>query len=213
MQFALSKMPIFITIPHPNSVLNFGKNKLEEGNGTEHVATTMLNFDFKRSSRKCSVLDRPFESGEEFFSALLDLDGNLERRDYAAESWQGAPEECVGWWKSKMPDLENGRVYWAPNRMLLTYFQHVVEKGPAFGDVAYVMAILLVQKRILQMIENDETTDPPTLIVHHRKTKTDYSLPVIEIPPQRMIEIQGELSEHLFTTNAPGGSEDDEVDE
>lgn len=171
----------------------------------------MSNFDFKRTSRKCSLNDRPFNAGEEFFSALIDVDDGLERRDYAAESWQGAPQDCVGWWKSKMPDLDNGRVYWAPNDVLLAYFQHVHEKGPSWADMAYVMAILLVQKRILQMIENDDSTEPPTLIVHHRKTKTDYRVVISEIFPERMSEIQDELAEHLFTSNAPNSGEDDEV--
>ena len=170
----------------------------------------MLNFDFKRSGRKCSLKDRTFESGEEFYAALIDIDGDLERRDYAAESWDGAPADCVGWWKSKMPDLDNDRVYWAPNHLLLAYFQHAFNKGPQAEDVAYVMAILLLQKRILQMIENDESTNPPTLIVHHRKTKTDYAIAVPEISSHRMNEIQNELSEHLFTSKAPNSEEGEE---
>lgn len=162
----------------------------------------MLNFDIKRSSRRCAISDRPFESGEEYFSALIDVNGERIRQDFAIESWSQPPENCIGFWKSKMPSLDKGRVYWAPHDVLLSYFQHLVD-DPDSADIAYVMAVLLVRKRSLQMIETDDSTEPPTLVVHHRKTKTDYRIPAIEIPSHRIKEIQNELAEHLFTDHAP----------
>lgn len=171
----------------------------------------MLNFDFKRTSRKCSVSDRPFERGEEFVSALVEINGELVRKDFALGSWEEPPENCIGWWKSRMPDLDKGRIYWAPNEVLLTYFQHLLEQ-PDAQDAAYVMAVLLVRRRTLQMIETDESTEPPTLVVHHRKTNSEFRVAAIDIPSHRITEIQTELGEHLFTNQAPGTDAIDEVD-
>ena len=165
----------------------------------------MSNFDIKRTSRKCSVSERAFEAGEEFYSALVEVDGELVRQDFAHDSWDGEPNDSVGWWTSRMPDLEQGKVYWAPNSVLFAYFEHTYERGDAQADIAYVLAILMVQKRILQMIETDESTTPPTLVVHNRKSKTDYRIPQIDLPPDRLQQIQDELAENLFTSSAPGG--------
>jgi hypothetical protein len=162
----------------------------------------MLNFDFKRTNRKCSVCDRAFDSGEEFVSALVEVDGELIRKDFAVESWAEPPENCIGWWKSRMPDLDKGRVYWAPNDVLLAYFQHVLAQ-PESQDAAYVMAVLLVRKRTLQMVETDESTQPPTMVVHHRRTNTDFRVAAMDIPGHRIAQIQNELCEHLFTNQAP----------
>ena len=169
----------------------------------------MLNFDFKRTSRKCSASDRPFERGEEFVSALVEINGELVRKDFASESWEEPPENCIGWWKSRMPDLDKGRVYWAPNEVLLTYFQHLLSQ-PETQDAAYVMAVLLVRRRTLHMVETDESTEPPTLVVHHRKTKTEFRVAAIDIPSHRITEIQNELGEHLFTNQAPSATAIDE---
>lgn len=171
----------------------------------------MLNFDFKKTSRKCSTNDRPFESGEVFFSALIDEGGELVRKDFASEAWDAPPEGCVGWWKSRMPNLEKGKVYWAPKDVLMAYFQHVYEQ-PAYADLAYVMAVLLVRKRILQMIETDESTEPPTMIVHHRKTKTDFPIAVQELSSHRISQIQNELAEQLFSDQPPE-SQDTQADD
>ena len=167
----------------------------------------MAQFEFKKSNRRCSVSQREFESGEEFVSALIEVEEKIERVDFALDAWDSATETYVGWWKSRMPDLNSGKVYWAPNQVLLSYFVHVYEQAHVNPDVTYVVAILMVQKRILQMIENDESTDPPTLVVHHRKTKTDFRIPTVELSGQRVNEIQEQLAESLFTNSRPTGDD------
>ena len=84
----------------------------------------MLNFEIKRSNRQCSKTDRTLQPGEEFYSALIDKDGELERLDYCVESWESPPQDCIGWWKSKVPETGKGKVYWAPRNVMLSYFEH-----------------------------------------------------------------------------------------
>ena len=80
----------------------------------------MFEFDFKKSGRKCIVSGRSFEVGEEYISLLIENDGELVRQDVASDQWNGPSEECVGWWKSKVPDLAQGRVYLAPRDVLMS---------------------------------------------------------------------------------------------
>ena len=156
----------------------------------------MLNFDFRKSSRKCCQSEREFQPGEEFYSALLECeDGTTERRDFCIENWDGPPENCLGWWKSRVPDLGKGRVYWAPKDVLLAYFDHV-RSHPQKADIAYVTALLLAQKKIL-MIE-DDGGDSSKFVLNNRATKETIEIPVVEIEPTRLTEIQDELSERLF---------------
>jgi hypothetical protein len=156
----------------------------------------MLNFDFKKSSRKCCLSEREFQPGEEFYSALLECDdGTTQRLDYSAEKWEGPPENCLGWWKSQVPDLGKGRVYWAPKDVLLAYFDHV-RSNPQTQDVAYVTALLLAQKKILMIV--DDGGDGSQVVLSNRSTKETCEVPVVKIEPTRLIEIQNELSERLF---------------
>ena len=81
----------------------------------------MLKFDFKKSSRKCFESEREFQPGEEFYSALFECDdGSTERRDFSSDHWDGPTDETIGWWKSRVPELGKGRVYWAPKKVLLS---------------------------------------------------------------------------------------------
>ena len=156
----------------------------------------MANFDVKKSARKCYESERTFQPGEEFYSALIELENGLtERRDFAPDLWKGPPDDCIGSWKCSVPEIGKGKVYWAPRSVLIAYFEHV--KGhETTGDIAYVTALLLVQKRILKLVDN--RGDRSKISLQDHNTKNKYELPVKDISPQRLIEIQDELSEKLF---------------
>jgi hypothetical protein len=155
----------------------------------------MLHFNFKKSSRKCYVSEREFEPGQEFFSALFERDdGSTERRDFSGGHWAGPPEDCIGWWKSSIPELGKGRVYWAPKNVMLSYFEHV-QSSPQTVDIAFVTGLLLAQKKILTIVD---AGDDENLVLNCRSSKKTYTVPVIDVTPQRLGEIQAELSERLF---------------
>ena len=168
----------------------------------------MLNFDFKKSSRKCYDCEREFKPGEDFYSALVESDEGTERRDFAIDSWNGPPDDCIGWWKSRVPDLGKGRVYWAPKHVLLAFFEHV-HSNVQTADVAFVTALLLAQKRILSL--EDDGGDSSRLVLRNRASKTDFEVPVVELSASRLKEIQNELSERLFMDQPIGLEPDEEV--
>ena len=108
--------------------------------------------------------------------------------------------------KAKFPNRIKAKIYWAPRNVLLAYFEHVLQQ-PESRDLAYVMALLLIQKKILVIHDDGETTDQ--IQVRNRLDKTEYQLPVCELPPDRMAEIQEILGEQLFVDQPLG---DDDVD-
>ena len=156
----------------------------------------MLNFEFKKSSRKCYQSDKEFKPGDGFYSTLLECEGGqTERRDYASDQWEGPPENCIGWWKSSVPELGKGRVYWAPKKVLIAYFEHL-QTSEQTGDIAFVTGLLLMQKKILTQLDSE--LGEPTLELHCRSTNTTYPLSVVDISPERLAAIQQELAEKLF---------------
>ncbi len=169
--------------------------------------TAMTEFDFKRFSRQCSATGQPIERGTDFYSVLLEQeDGTLARQDISGAAWQGPPENCVGWWRSRLPALEKGRVYWAPNEVLLTVFQHA-NTTPGQEDIAYVMALLLVRKRILQWKETVQREGRPWMRMHDARQNTDLEVAEVPLTPRRISEIQAELAEKLFTDERTGDLE------
>ena len=159
----------------------------------------MLSFEFKRSNRKCAITDKPFLPGQRYISALFEENDELVRRDYAESEWNGPEDSCIGWWSCVVPELDSGKIYWAPNDVLLSYFQSLLDL-PGCESILFVTALLLVQKKILKLQDTDEEN---TLLLYHKKSKSEFVVPVIALTADQKSAIQTELSEQLFTDQAP----------
>ena len=160
----------------------------------------MQNFDFKRNARKCCQTDRSFRPGDTFFSELVETDdGQLQRNDYAADQWNGMADQAIGWWKRTVPELESGKIYWAPDDVLTSYFQSLIAL-PNQSQEAYVMSLLLLQKKLLTLEDSDhDPSDPKKLLLRNRKSGDVFEVSEQVIAPKRIAEIEQQLCENLFS--------------
>lgn len=162
----------------------------------------MMDFQIKKTSRHCHATERDLKPGELFFSDLVQEEDALIRRDFCEEAWQGPDEHSIGWWKAKIPEIEGGRVYWAPRDVLLAYFDSLIEK-PDYQPTVYVMALLLVRKRILQLVDSETNEEGEFLELKFSKENRTYKIPVVELSNEQVTNIQQDLGEQLFTDQPP----------
>lgn len=157
-----------------------------------------MDYEVERCTRRCATSGRELQDGEEFYSTLFAERGQVHRSDYATEHWSGPPEAVLAWWKSRMPTREAKKGQLAPNEVLLQLFaelEHVPEKA----DMRYVLALLLVRRRVLreEEIERDETGHDVMRLYSPRDENT-YRVDVALPGEQRTEEIQSDLARLLY---------------
>lgn len=163
-----------------------------------------MDFDVERCTRHCAATGRHFAEGEEFFSVLLAEGGQVHRRDYSTEAWQGPPEGALGWWKSKMPTAVSKKARLAPSEVLLQLFAEL-ESDPLRRDMLYVLALLMIRRRIFRL--EDTLADEQgreTLVLYCGRDESTRHVAVVMPDTRRAEEIQQELSRLLFTETAEG---------
>lgn len=170
----------------------------------------MLDFDVKRCTRKCAATDRELRAGELVYSTLVAEGGEVRRVDYAAEAWDGPPEGTLGWWKFEIPDLQAGKLQWAPSDVIRKYFKELTERDEE-ADKRYVLALLMIRRRMMRLDETEKNAEgQESLVLYCAKEETEYTVPVTEPTADRVRVIQDQLAELLFAgagTESP--SEDD----
>lgn len=161
------------------------------------LAMTM-DFEVQRCTRHCCVTEREFEPEEEFYSALITEGAEVVRQDYALDAWPGPPERSLGWWKSKMPSRHARRLHWAPNDIMLEYFEEL-EGQPEKQDVRYILALLMIRRRVLRVEDSqrDEEGVERLTLYSHKREKT-YEITALVPDAERTQEIQDELAQLLF---------------
>ena len=157
----------------------------------------MVEYDIQRCTRRCQATGRDLAPGEVVYSALVEVGGNITRQDFSAQAWQGPPEDALGWWKGIIADASSKRVHWAPNDVMLHYFEQL-DGNPAKEDVRYVLALLLVRRRIVRVESTErDAAGVETLVVYSPRNEVEYRVKVAMPPAERELAIQAELSELL----------------
>jgi hypothetical protein len=153
-----------------------------------------MDYEVQHSTRCCATTGREFQPGETYYSVLLADGAKLNRYDYAAEAWQGPPAEAIGWWKSQAPDRNAARKHWAPNDVMLDFWDRLAEQ-PAKQDMRYVLTLLLVRRRVFR-VEEEKTNDAgrESVTVYCPRREATYEVLAIVPAPPRIDEIQQELA-------------------
>jgi hypothetical protein len=157
-----------------------------------------MEYEAARCTRRCATTGRELRPGETIYSVLMAEGSNLVRHDYSAEAWQGAPEKAVGWWKSQLPAREGLRVHWAPNDVMLDLLEQLAD-DPTRADLRYVLALLLVRRRVCRLEETKPgETEAETLVLVCPRREQEYRVSVAVPDEARSKEIQDELARLLF---------------
>lgn len=157
-----------------------------------------MDYEIQRCTRRCAATERELAPGEEFFSVLIAEGAELKRLDYSTDAWEGPPENATGWWRSRMPSATQNRMHWAPNDVMLHFFEEL-ESQPDRLDMRFVLALLLVRRRVLR--EEDRIRDSQgrevTVLFCPRNERT-YEVPTVLPSASRVEQIQEELAQLLF---------------
>jgi hypothetical protein len=153
-----------------------------------------MDYEIQNFTRKCATTGREFAPGEWYFSAVIAEGDDLKRFDFATDAWQGPPEGAVGWWKSQVPDKTSRRKHWAPNDVMLTFFDELAA-SPEKQDMRYVLTLLLVRRRVFRLEEEERDSEGrEVLTVYCPRREITYTVPAVMPTQERVEQIQGELA-------------------
>ena len=156
-----------------------------------------MDFEIQRCTRHCAATKRELAPGEEYYSVVISEGANVVRYDYSREAWTGPPPSAIGWWKSQIPGPETRRKHWAPNDVMLQFFDEL-EHQPDKQDMRYVLALLLVRRRVMRLEDTERSPQgDEVLVLHCPRRDATYRVPAVVPEESRIDQIQEELARLL----------------
>lgn len=163
-----------------------------------------MDIPIPKSDGRCASGGRPFGPGERIVSTISFEEGKWIRRDYAADVWKGPPEGVHAWWAGAAPNAEAKRKPADVGEALRGMYYDVLARGDR-PDLAYVLALLLVRKRVLKLDESN--ADSRRLRCVDAKDGRTFDVderPLSEASAARLqSEIDQELERRLELGDAP----------
>ncbi|MEX0704327.1 MAG: hypothetical protein WD069_19660 [Planctomycetales bacterium] len=121
-----------------------------------------MDYSLKPIGKTCAATGAPLAAGAPCYSALVHRGGELVRLDFAESAWTGPPEGTVGFWRTIVPAAEAEKKKPLDPDALMRHFEQLAEEdSPATEKSRYVLAILLLQKRRLEIegVRRDDGND------------------------------------------------------
>ena len=163
----------------------------------------MMDYEVRRCTRHCETSGRELAPGEPFYSVLVVDGAQTLRHDYSVEAWQGPPARAIGWWKSQIAEQSAGWKRWAPNDVMLHFFDELGERldkqeQPDTQDMRYVLSLLLVRRRVMRL-EESETDEQgrEIMVLYCPRREATYRIPIATPDEARIEVIQEELAKLL----------------
>lgn len=111
----------------------------------------MADWEIKKTLGQCFGTGQEFAVGQEYFSALVQTEQGLERRDYSIEYWNDAKPAVYCFWKSKMANPELKKKLFVDDDMLMAFFERLAtETDPEKVNFRFVLNLVLMRKRKLK---------------------------------------------------------------
>lgn len=133
-----------------------------------------MDLKIHRPHGTCAISGRAFVPGELFHSALVRTAAGLERIDIATEAWAGPPADTLAAWRSAYPTADAGRPELAPVDVLLDVLDEL-ERSPDDAAVRYLLALQLVRRRVLRIVDPAPAAEPTTdLVLACRRRDREY---------------------------------------
>ena len=110
-----------------------------------------MDYQIQPNSRRCADTGRELQIGERFYSALLEEDRQLVRKDFSTEAWKGPPQGAVSFWTGHvMADTDKAKPRFDDD-LLEDCFQRLEGQAePSRLNFRYVVALLLMRRRRLR---------------------------------------------------------------
>ncbi len=163
----------------------------------------MIDFEIERCTRHCAVTGRELKPGEEYYTVLIDDNEQWRRLDYSAEAWRGPPDDCVAWWRARIPPPSGTRKHWAPDDVMLHCLEEL-EGNAERADFRYVLALLMMRRRILRLERTERMPDGSERATFYcPKRDAAYTVPVVLPDEARLQGLQEEI-QRLFSGGTGG---------
>ncbi len=152
----------------------------------------------KHRADKCAATERPFASGEYFYTLLFhDADG-YRREDLSEEAWTTRNENIqpFSFWKTRYEPLPQTPEPLAKENAEQIFRRLIAAPNPP-ANTCYVLAAMLERKRVLKQIKTENANDGRLLIYEHAASGDVFIVPDPQLRLDELENVQNEVAQLL----------------
>lgn len=158
-----------------------------------------MDWEIAKSQLKCQQCERPFAEQEEFFSALYEEDNRFVRKDYCTACWEKIDSATAySFWKTRcIPKPEKVKKF-VDDSVILDFFIRLQESAePAKKNFRYVLALLLMRKKLLKLKDIKKGEGGEALILYYPDEDRYFEVYNPQLTEEQITQVTEEVGQIL----------------
>ena len=156
------------------------------------------DWAIKHRADACAATQRPFESGEYFYTLLFRDAEGFRREDLSEEAWNKRNENIqpFSFWKTRYEPLPVESEPLAKENAEQWFRRLIASENPQ-ANACYVLAAMLERKRVLKQIKTENAEKGRLLVYEHGATGDVFIVPDPGLRLDELEHVQNEVAQLL----------------
>jgi len=156
------------------------------------------DWAIKHRADVCAATQRPFESGEYFYTLLFRDAEGFRREDLSEEAWNKRNENIqpFSFWKTRYEPLPVESEPLAKENAEQLFRRLIASENPQ-ANACYVLAAMLERKRVLKQIKTENAEKGRLLVYEHGATGDVFIVPDPGLRLDELEHVQNEVAQLL----------------
>ena len=157
----------------------------------------MAQYHIGKKRETCASCGRDFEDGEEVVSCVFPEGENIGRADLCIACWdQGQAPQHFSSWRRKVEKETAPRRF--DGKAALDLFRVLVDsEEQKHADTAYILALLLMRKKVFELVRAGSEEGVKTIILRLRGGAEEFRIIDRNLTEERLEEVKNSL-ESIF---------------
>lgn len=153
-----------------------------------------MDYQIQPNTKVCAATGRELQPGEKFFTALLEENHQLIRKDFSYQAWKGPPEGTFSFWMGHIPADEGERRPQIDDEVLVDCFHRLEgETEPRKVQFRYVTALLLMRRKRFKFDDAKLVNGQEVLVVRCSRSKKNFEVINPKLSEEEIALVQEEV--------------------
>jgi len=154
----------------------------------------LLDYQIQAPTHRCARSGRELKPGERIHSVLRIEGGKFLREDVAAEHWHGPPPQVFAHWQGRVPSANKPRKMPIDDEVLVECLARLQDDpDPAKRRFRYVLALLLIRRKRMRLVETSHHAGVETLHLADPKSGATYEVLDPQLAEDELEAVQEEV--------------------
>ena len=162
------------------------------------------DWAIKHRSDACSVTQRPFTTGEYFYTLLFREGDGFRREDLTEEAWSSRNENIqpFSFWRTRYEPTPPAPPEPLGKHNAEQLFRKLISSETPPANACYVLAVMLERKKVFKQVRTEQTENGRVLIYEHPESGDVFIVSDPQLRLDELQSVQDEVGALLRTASA-----------